>query len=274
MNYNNPFYYPLYNGRYPYFENYTPVDKPPTLYSVLNAYINHNSETYTKTGELAAACRGFVFDFSYTLSSGITKAEFEELFIDRFLERRIGFETFNSFKIHLRAKLREILPYYNKLLDSLADLSVIYDDEYTRTYTESSTSEGQETLDRDTTGRTVKDNDSTTSETTTGTSKTKFSDTPQNQLSNVEQNKYMTDYTDVATGGTSSGSGTIDETVNSTGTDDYTKDNTLETTKEISDVSTRPFANRMENYQKYLETKQSILTLLFNDLDELFFQIY
>lgn len=265
-NYNNPYMFPWFLGCYPYFENFTPVDKPPTLYSILNAKLNYENENKIKTYDFAENGRSFIFDFSYDLSNGISKSEFETLFIDRFLERRIGFETFNSFKIHLRAKLREILPYYNKLLDSLIDLKIIYDDKYTRSFNETVNTEAQELLDRDTSGRSVKDNDTTAS----GTAKTKFSDTPQGLLSNVENDRYMTDYTSSAT----AEQATLDETITNSGTDDYTKDNTSELIRSVQESSSKPFANRLENYQKYLDTKQSILTLIFNDLDELFFQLY
>lgn len=302
MNYNNPFYYPLYNGRYPYFENFSPLDKPPTLYSILNAHINFGSDTYVKTGDLAAAGRTFVFDFNYTLSEEINKEDFEELFIDHFLERRIGFETFNSFKIHLRAKLREILPYYNTLFDALADLKIIYNDTYMETLKDTVQDEFTETLDRDGTSETVTDGTKTETgtigtagnETHTGTDTvhtqdyTKFSDTPQNQLSNVTQNKYMTDYTDRDTTNTETrnlaDSHTQtqtfnknygdDTTVSGSLTDDYRKENARTTSHEYTKNYMKPFANQMENYQKYLETKQSILTLLLNDLEDLFLLIY
>jgi len=289
MNY-NPYLFPFYFSGYPYFENFSPVDKPPTLYSILNAKLNFEADEQTKISDLATAGRSFVFDFTYNLSSEISKSDFETLFIDHFLERRIGFETFNSFKIHLRAKLREILPYYNKLFDSMADLSIIYNDTYSETLTDTITEEAQELMDRDLTSRDVTAGTKTDTGTITHTgtdgivsnSKTKFSDTPQGVLTNVDQDRYLTDYTNQSNDSTETKNLTDtfnksygdNTTVTGTDTDDYQKDNTRSVTHEYTKEYEKPFSNQLENYQKYLETKQSILTLLLNDLEDLFLLIY
>lgn len=289
MNY-NPDLFPFYYSGYPYFENFSPVDKPPTLYSILNAKLNFQAEVQIKISDFSSEGRSFVFDFNYVLSSEISKPDFETLFIDHFLERRIGFETFNNFKIHLRAKLREILPYYNKLFDSLADLKIIYNDSYSESLTDTITEESQEVLDRDLTARNVTEGTKTDKGTITHTgtdgivsnSKTKFSDTPQGVLTNVDQDRYLTDYTNQNNDSTETKNLTDtfnksygdNTTVTGANTDDYQKDNTRIVTHEYTKEYEKPFSNQLENYQKYLETRHSILTLLLNDLEDLFLLIY
>ena len=39
--------------------------------------------------------------------------------------RRIGQETFTAFQIQLNAKLNEIMPYYNMMIDSIDGLDII-----------------------------------------------------------------------------------------------------------------------------------------------------
>ena len=286
--YYNPLFY--YDNFYPYFENYTPVDKPPTLYSFINASLNFGQTEKVSISDFAAQGRSLIFDFDYTLSTQITKADFEKLFIDHFLERRIGFETLLSFKIHLRSKLREILPYYNKLLDSLADLAIIYNEEYTKEIEEEISEEGEETLDRDTLNTIVTDGDKTETGTVTFTgtdgntiaTATKFSDTPQGQLQYVANDNYLTDYTlqNVNETETKNLTDTYnkaygdDTTVTNTGADDYTKNSEKGVTRGYTETVTKTLPNQLENYQKYMETKESILTLILKDLEDLFLLVY
>ena len=57
----------------------------------------------------------FTFDYPFYSDNPLDKEEFENLFIDYFYFREIGFETPDRFKMKLKAELELIMPYYRQL---------------------------------------------------------------------------------------------------------------------------------------------------------------
>lgn len=202
--------------------------KPPTLYAIMNSMANYDSETQTKIRNLAKVTREKIFDFEYPLSSEVDREDFECQILNHFIMRRIGFETFTAFQIYLENKLNEILPFYNKMFDALADFNLFNDGEVI--------------------SRTRTDN-GTTSLNSTNNLKSKFSEYPLNQLSDIDKDTYVS--TQTANDGNVTNSGT-------------SSNNTIETTR-------RSPVDKMDLYQKYLSTRNSIMTMIYKDLDILFY---
>ena len=215
---------------------YPDYNLPPTLYRLLNSIVNFDAEETTKIKNLAAAGREDIFDFEYPLSTHVDKEDFEVMILNHFLMRRIGYDTLNAFKIALNVKMNEIMPMYNKMFDMLDGWNIFNDGEITsRTVTDS----GTNSL-----------NNITTSQ---NTSDRRYSDTPQQQLQNVRDGKYITDYNyDTDNGSVSS---------SSAGTDSRS---TLESI-------TRTPSDKMKLYKEFIENKKSIMTMIFEDLDVLFY---
>lgn len=215
---------------------YPDYNLPPTLYRLLNSIVNFDEDEQTKIKNLAAAGREEIFDFSYPLSENVTKEDFEVMILNHFLMRRIGYDTLNAFKIALNVKLNEIMPMYNKMFDMLDGWDIFNDGEITsRTVTDA----GSNSL-----------NNTTTSQ---NTSDRRYSDTPQQQLTNVRDGKYITDYNYDTDNGTTSST--------SSGTD------SRNTTERI----TRTPSDKMRLYKEFIENKKSIMTMIFEDLESLFY---
>lgn len=202
--------------------------KPPTLYAIMNSMANYDATTKTKIRNLAQVTRERIFDFSYPLSSEVDREEFECQILNHYIMRRIGFETFTAFQLYLENKLNEILPFYNKMFDALADFNLFNDGEVI--------------------SRTRTDN-GTTSLNSTNNLKTKFSEYPLNQLDDIDKDTYVS--TQTANNGSVNNSGT-------------SSNNTVETTR-------RSPVDKMDLYQKYLATRNSIMTMIYKDLDILFY---
>lgn len=79
--------------------------------------------------------------------------------------------------------------------------------------------------------------------------KTKFAEYPMNQLSDIDDGKYVTNQT--TQNGTNGSSGTNSNIMNET--------------------ETRSGIDKMDLYQKYLQTRNSIMTMIYKDLDILFY---
>ena len=201
---------------------------PPTLYAIMNSIANYGKEDKTKIRNLAKATHEKIFDFDYPLSSKINKEDFECQILNHFIMRRIGQETFTAFQLFLENKLNEILPYYNIMFDSLSDYNLFNDGEViTRNRQDSGTS-------------------SLSSENSV---KSKYSEYPLSQLSDIDNNSYVTNQT------------VNDGNMTNRGT---TSNNTIET-------ETRSNVDKMDLYMKYLQTRNSIMTMIYKDLDILFY---
>ena len=235
-----------------FFVPFIPVmnERPPTLYSLLQSIVNYGKDEQTKIKDLAKAGRTKIFDFDYPLSDKITKEDFECMILNHFIMRRIGFDTLTAFKIQLDVKLNEIMPMYNKLIDLLYEENAF--GEITK-----KTGKDNRVVQNATTNE--MENSSNTSH--ENISDRRGSDTPQNHLENVRDGSYVTEYhydkdnsknTDTSKSNGKSNSNTKDDNVYE------------ETTSRI---------NLFEVYAKLNEEIKNIYTMIFKDLECLFYQL-
>lgn len=201
---------------------------PPTIYRLLNSIVNFNAEEQIKIKKLASEGREEIFDFDYPLSTHIKKEDFEVMILNHFLMRRIGYDTLNAFKIALNVKMNEIMPMYNKMFDMLDGWNLFNDGEVVL-------ESGTNSLNNISSSSNISDR--------------RYSDTPQQQLSNVQDGKYITDYNyDTDTGSVSSSTSGLD-----------------------SRTITRTPADKIKIYKEFIENKKSIMTMIFEDLEPLFY---
>lgn len=214
-----PFLYP------PAFPDY---NIPPTLYSILESMVNYDAENKVKIKDLSSYGRLKIFDFTYPLTDKVNKEEFETMILNHFLMRRIGYETMTAFKIALNVKLNEIMPIYNKMLDSLIGWDLFNDGEVV-------TESGTNTLTNQTTSQNISDR--------------RYSDTPQNNILNVRDGRYITDYNYDSDNGEANSI--------SNGSDERT-------------IKRSP-SDKIKIYKEFIENRKSIYTMIFEDLDSLFY---
>ena len=244
---------------YPFFNYifasplFVPTDnRPPTIYDILNAMANFDKpeNEQIKVSQLAEQMHTRVFDFNYPLSTKINRNKFEIMILNKFLMRRIGFETFTAFKIQLNVKLNEIMPRYNKLFDALENWDIFNDGE---------------TIERQGEDNTITNNTNELSNTSTNNTENisdrRNSNTPQNQLQNVRDGSYVTNYnydTDNVKSNDSS---------NSKGTSNTKNDNNY-----WEKIKHSP-SDKIKIFQEMQENINSIYTLIFNDLEDLFYSM-
>ena len=251
---------------YPYIDNYfmfypripTICDMPPTLYSILESIVNYGKDEKTKIKDLAKAGRTTIFNFDYTLTNNISKEDFECMILNHFLMRRIGFETVTAFRIQLNVKINEIMPLYNKMFDALENWNILNDGE-----TETKTGTNNKTSNNTSSASNQITNSSTTSD--TNISDRRNSELPQNQLSELRDGNYVTNYNydtntnNAQDSSTSSGSSTS----TNNGTDSNTYNETI----------TRTPSDKIAIYKEFQENIKSIYGMIFKDLECLFYQL-
>ena len=250
---------------YPFF-NYlfaTPLftvtdNRPPLIYDILNAMLNFGKteDEKIKISDLAKEGHTKIFDFSYPLSKNIDKDNFEIMILNKFLQRRIGFETFTAFKIQLNVKLNEIMPKYNKLFDALENWDIFNDGEIIER-------NGLETTTNKTTNTLTNTSSTSTDSNDSQINDRRHSDTPQNNLGNVQNGTYVTDYTYE--------NNTNTNTINSNDTSTSEGSGNSNTDNNYSETTKHSISNKIEVYKQTQNEINSIYTLIFNDLEELFY---
>ena len=264
------FLFPYIDNGYPLIYPFLPPDcnKPPTLYSVLNSIVNgdKDEDDYTKIKDLAKEGRSTIFNFDYPLTNNITKEKFETMILNHFLQRRIGFETVTAFRIQLDVKLNEIMPIYNKMFDALENWDIFNDGEKTvRTGTDNRTQNSTQNSTNNTNNNLT--NHSTTS--TNDISDRRNSELPQNQLEDLRNGSYVTNYNYDTTSNNgednSTGQGSSISTNNSS---NNSTDNNI-----YNETITRTPADKIAILKEMQENIKSIYTMIFKDLECLFYQL-
>lgn len=255
---------PYYNGLFMFYPFLPPnCNKPPTIYTILESIVNpdvdlNDPAPEVKIKDLAKAGRSTIFNFDYPLTSNITKEKFETMILNHFLQRRIGFETVTAFRIQLDVKLNEIMPLYNKMFDALENWEIFNDGEVTtRTGKDNRTSESTNNTSNQLT------NHSTTS--TTDVSDRRNSELPQNQLEDLRNGSYVTNY--------NYDTNTNNGEDNSTSQGKSNAENKGKDINEYNETITRTPADKIAILKEMQENIKSIYTLIFKDLECLFYQL-
>ena len=215
---------------------------PPTVYALLNSYVNFSRQTPVKIADLAKTGRECFFDFTYPLATGWDKEEFETMILNHFLMRRIGYETVTAFKIALNVKMNEIMPNYNMLYSSIKNWNIFNDGESIARH---QTSNGSNAIN------------SSSNATNSDTSDRRYSNTPQNQLADVRDGTYVSEYN------YDQNSGSATNQTATAGTD----------SNEINETINRSPSDKIKIYQEFLAARQNLYTMIFKDLDSLFYQV-
>ena len=221
---------------------------PPTLYSIMESMANYDvpEEDRVKIKNLPEATHSKIFNFNYPLSSTINRNEFEELFLKHYMFRRINYDTFTSFQIHLDVKLNSIMPKYNKMLEGFE--SIVFDG-IIETHT-------RETVD----SRNISTSGSSSSNSSSaGDTDNRYSDTPENVITDVKDGNYITDYT-------------FNQTHSNTSSD-ISSSNEEENSGTVNETISIHRGDPIEEYGKYLEVMSSIYELIFKECDSLFYGI-
>lgn len=225
-------------------------DIPPTVYSILNSYVNYSRQTPAKIKDLARTGRQVFFDFDYPLTNKITKADFETMILNHFLMRRIGYETVTAFNIALSVKINEIMPKYNILFDAMHGWELFNDGEnISRQMTDNTTSESSSSTS------------SSSSSEDSATSDRRFSNTPQNALSDVRAGTYVTEYNYDSNGSESSVSS--ESSMESDGEDNKTVNETISKSQK----------DRVKAYTDFINNVNNVYSMIFNELEPLFYSL-
>lgn len=232
---------------------------PPTLYGIMQSLVNYDTDEPSKLKDMWQKARKYIFNFDYVLTNNVSRETFEHNILNHYLMRRINYDTVTLFQIMLENKLAEILPKYNMLWDSLDGWDIFKSGTTTREFTDNTTTSntGNNTVN----GSITAENSGTTNT----INNTGYSDTPQSKIDDIDSNEYLTEYThNVA-------DNTITNNTSTTTTNTSTNIDSGNSNKTIKEVVTRTADNEIDLLIKFQTEYNNIWTMLYRDLDCLFY---
>lgn len=217
-----------------------------------------------------------IFDFPYPIFDTAYKSILETKILKHFYTREISEETFGLWKLRLNTKMNEIMPYFNKFyLSEKMKLEPFKTHDLNRTYKKEGDTNDKTTSQGLTNSLAATNTSSNAQTVTNDEQKNRYSDTPQGGLSDVENDRYLTNAT----------IDNRDATVNST-KGDYSNTNGNVTTQESSNKKIESIEDYIESVTGFEGINQSELLMKYRDsfinvdmmviqsLEPLFFQMW
>lgn len=205
----------------------------------------HDGSDLTYEQKLVKLCE-YIFDFNYDYKNDLTfKAFFEPYFIEHFFNEEFAFETLDYFKVKLKNRMQEILPFYIPLYQTFyintIDLTLIEKEE------------SNEKGGNDESGKT------NSNSTSTNNSLDVSSDLPANAISvnNINDVKYATD------GKRGSNTSTNESNTINTHNNIYTRDSIRKRTN-----------NGLDNATRYSSEFLNLCSEMINKFNDLFLIIF
>lgn len=168
---------------------------PPTLRKLCTT-LTGMSEDENTLEQIIAEATPLIFNFTYPMFNENHKQSLEQKIIKRYFFREISCESVAEWQLRLDAKMNEIMPYYNKLYESVGMLTDIFDDvDYTREFGETTADTGIEktksTQNIDNQSQASGTSSAKSNDSGTNFNLTAQSDTPQGHLDGLLNNTYM-----------------------------------------------------------------------------------
>lgn len=241
------------------------------------------SEGYASVSEIIDKAIPKIFNFPWPLFSEDYRLGLERKIIRHFYTREIGLETIPLWQLKLETKLNEIMPYYNKLYESelvkfnpMHDVDLVtqhnrkdYGDSKQHVNSETDTTAHSTQVDDATTVTDTKRTDTTDTtqketfdedKTNHNVSKDHYSDTPQNGLFDVDNNRYLTNYRSVDTNGNDTTDSTTDLTRHEETVSDQHQNQKYDNQTDVDATSNQKFEQDMN--QDYRDTQDFVETIV------------
>lgn len=206
----------------------------------------------TKVDEILEAVAPKIFNFHFPIFDENYRLALEIKILRHFYTREIGSETVGLWKLRLEDKMNEIMPYLNKFYAMyVSDANPMYEMDYTKQHYGASDSTNDYT------------NSANSNSESTSNDQRLYSDTPQGQLSDVQNGKYLTNAT--------FDSGKNVGTANSTGSG-----NTVikDTDTYFDTVQGRSGKFLGDAWKSFYEGFLNVDKMLFKELEVLFMQLW
>lgn len=234
------------------------------------------SQGGNSVNDIIAQARTKIFDFDYPIFDEQYKSIIETKILKHYYTREIGLETVGLWKLKLDTKMNEIMPYYNQLYKSaMIEFNPFFTDEYTtlhnRNVDGSTTSAG--------TRENTKENESitvgTTKNTAENTERNKYADTPQGSLSDLENDKYLTNARKITENNSNQSDNESLDNGKETGNESHIDNTSFNNTEDyLEAIQGRKGQNASKLLLDYRKTFLNIDMQVIDELEELFLHLW
>lgn len=246
------------------------------------------SKGYDDVETIIANSRTKIFDFNYPIYDESYRSVLETKILKHYYTREIGLETVGLWKLKLNTKMNEIMPYYNQLYRSaLLEFNPLWTTDYTTSHKKDTDGNS---INVGTTDNTTENNlEKNTSNignqssitTENNTRRDKYADTPQGSISDLEDDKYLTNARKITDNDTSNNDTTNVNQTNEKNTGNIkdkgttTNNNLFKNTEDyLATVQGRQGKDASELLLKYRSTFLNIDMQVINELEELFMHLW
>ncbi len=211
------------------------------------------SKDYSDIDTVIEQARTKVFNFSYPIFDEAYKSVLETKILKFYYTREICAETVARWKLFLCQTLNEVMPYYNQLYESeLIKFDPMKDIDYTKDHKGDGSADTKYT-----------DNQNDSKSNTYGATQ-KYSDTPQGSITDLQNDKYLTNATVVGSNTSDTGTRATQGTNNLKTTDNYIEHIT-------GKMGTLSYSKMLQEYRDtFLNIDQQVLY----SLQDCFFSLY
>lgn len=205
-----------------------------------------------KVAEILEAVAPKIFSFDFPIFDENYRLALEIKILRHFYTREIGSETYGLWKLRLEDKMNEIMPYLNKFYAMyVQEVNPLYNMNYTKEHHGDRDKEDK----YENTGATFSDN--------TSDDRRLYSDTPQGELTDVQEGKYLTNAT--------FNSGKNKGSANSVG---FGKNNIKDTDSYFDTVQGINGKLVGDAWKSFYEGFMNVDKMLFKELEVLFMQLW
>lgn len=232
-----------------------------------------NSAGYEQTENIIDKATPLIFSFEFPIFDSDYKIPLCQKIIEHYYNREIGAESYGLWRLQLRTKMREIMPYYNQLYKS-AQLTFdpLQDTDTKTTHTLKRDESETHNDTRETSGKSS--GSSKTSGTETSRAEQDYSDTPQGDSTGVLDKKYLTTVT--VDNSNSNTSGTQETESTTSGTDASEGARAVKSTDEYIEqiAGKRGGQSYSALLTEFRETMLNIDMMIIDELSDLFINLW
>lgn len=218
------------------------------------------SQGYNKVDEIVTKAAPTIFE-QYPIYDESHRSELNKKILRHYYTQEIGFEVVGLWKLHLNNRLMEIMPYYNKLYKLAAEEFNLFDN-----VNLSATEQIDFNTKRDQAD--TSNSSGTTGRTGSANRKSRFSDTPQGALTDLEDDSYLSS-AEIAETSDSDNTNTSNNSSYNSGTTG--NDKTEKTTVTKGKNGGLSYAELLEQYQAQI---LDIDMMIINNLADLFMGLW
>ena len=230
----------------------------------------------TKVKDILKEVAPKIFDFDFPIFDENYRLALEIKILRHFYTREIGLETVGLWKLKLEDKMNEIMPYLNKFYSMyVQELNPLYNFNLTKTHSGNYDRQQGTSSNKSEVKSSEYQNTASTFNDASNSQQRLYSDTPQGQLSDVQDGKYLTNATlDDGKNNSEANSIGLGNNLDASTVEDIQLNSITDTDSYYQTVQGIDGRFIGEAWKSFTEGFVNVDKMLFHELEDLFMQLW